>query len=322
MRSISRIVLLISLPPVKRQGMSPQPSAGSIGRTSFSARHFGTRFAFPPAMAMAEAVPPATHERDAAMQAWERAEIERSSVEATLTPDDELRVSPSTLRRYAAPPLDTAYPLEYAYALLGDVTGRRIVDFGCGSGANTALLAGRGAHVWGIDISEDLLRLAQRRLKVSGRDQEATFLAGSAHDMPFPDESIDVVFGMAILHHLDLDLVSREVRRVLKPGGRAIFKEPVRNSPLIRFARRLIPYRAPDISPYERPLTDDELRRFAKGFTACDVRAFGLPHVQIGQVVPIVRNYWKELHAADRVLLRRVPQLARYASIRVISLTK
>lgn len=256
------------------------------------------------------------------MQAWERAEIERSSVEATLTPDDELRVDPSILRRYAAPPLDTAYPLEYAYALLGDVAGRRVVDFGCGSGANTALLAGRGAHVWGIDISEDLLRLAQRRLRVSGRDDGATFIAGSAHDMPFPDGSIDVVFGMAILHHLDLDLVSREVRRVLRPGGRAIFKEPVRNSGVIRVARKLIPYRAPDISPYERPLTDAELRRFAEGFTSCDARAFGLPHVQIGQVVPGVRNYWRELHDSDRALLRRMPWLSRYASIRVIALTK
>jgi ubiquinone/menaquinone biosynthesis C-methylase UbiE len=273
-------------------------------------------------MATAEAIPSATQQRDAAMQAWERAEIERSSVEATLTPDDELRVGATTLRRYAAPPIQTAYPLEYAYALLGDVAGRRIVDFGCGSGANTALLAGRGAHVWGIDISEDLLRLAQRRLKVSGREDGATFIAGSAHDMPFPDASIDVVFGMAILHHLDLDLVSREVRRVLKPGGRAIFKEPVRNSAVIRFVRKLIPYRAPDISPYERPLTDDELRRFASGFTSYEVRAFGLPHVQIGMVLPVLKKYWKELHAADRTLLQKMPWLARYASIRVISLTK
>ena len=119
--------------------------------------------------------------------------------------------------------------------------------------------------MWGIDISEDLLRLARRRLSVSGRDGGATFIAGSAHDMPFPDNSIDVVFGIAILHHLDLDLVSREVRRVLKPGGRAIFQEPVRNSPIVRFVRSLIPYRAPDISPYERPLTDEELETIREG---------------------------------------------------------
>jgi ubiquinone/menaquinone biosynthesis C-methylase UbiE len=260
--------------------------------------------------------------RTESMQEWERAEIARSSVEATLTADQALRVSQQTFDRYAHPPGDTPYPLEFAYHELGDVAGKRIVDFGCGSGANSVLLANRGAHVWGIDISEDLLRLAQRRLSVSGREGGATFIAGSAHDMPFPDNSIDVVFGIAILHHLDLDLVSREVRRVLKPGGRAIFQEPVRNSAVVRFLRSLIPYRAPDISPYERPLTDAELERFAAGFSKSSVRAFALPHVQVGQVLPIVKEYWRKLYEIDRTILRRAPWLARYASIRVISLTK
>ena len=262
--------------------------------------------------------------RTEAMQQWERAEIARSAVEATLTAAEEaaLRVTPDIFARYASPPADTAYPLEYAYHQLGHVAGRRVVDFGCGSGANTALLANRGAHVWAIDISEDLLRLGRRRLAVSGRDGEATFIAASAHDLPFPDDSIDVVFGMAILHHLELDLVSREVRRVLKPGGRAIFKEPVRNSAIIRFVRGLIPYRAPDISPYERPLTDAEIQRFAQGFSSCTVRAFALPHVQVGSVLPVVKRHWKRLYAIDRSVLRRLPWLARYASVRVISLTK
>src|SRR5205807_2385376 len=147
--------------------------------------------------------------RTDSMQEWERAEIARSSVEASLTADDGLRVSPQTFARYSHPPRDTAYPLEYAYHELGDVAGKRIVDFGCGSGANSVLLAHRGAHVWGIDISEDLLRLARRRMAVSGRPDGASFIAGSAHDLPFPDGTIDVVFGIAILHHLDLDLVWR-----------------------------------------------------------------------------------------------------------------
>jgi ubiquinone/menaquinone biosynthesis C-methylase UbiE len=260
--------------------------------------------------------------RTEAMQQWERAEIARSAVEATLTADEALRVTPDTFARYAAPPPGTAYPLEFAYHQLGNVSGRRVIDFGCGSGANTALLANRGAHVWAIDISEDLLKLGRRRLSVSGRDGGATFIAASAHDLPFPDASIDVVFGIAILHHLDLDLVSREVRRVLKPGGRAIFQEPVRNSPIIRFLRSLVPYRAPDISPYERPLTDAELQRFATGFSEWSVRAFALPHVQVGQVLPVVKNYWRTLYKADRAMLDGAPWLARYASIRVISLTK
>ena len=256
------------------------------------------------------------------MQTWERAEIERSSVEATLTSDAALRVTPATFARYSSPPADTAYPLEYAYHLLGDVTGQRIVDFGCGSGANTVLLANRGAHVFGVDISADLIRLAQRRMEVSGRTGGAQFLVGSAHDLPFPDGSIDIVFGIAILHHLDLRLVSREVHRVLRPGGRAIFQEPVRNSKVIRFVRALIPYRAPDISPYERPLTDAELDAFSRPFASRRVRPFLLPHVQVGQVVPGLRAWWQQLYASDAAILRAVPPLQRFAGIRVIEVTK
>jgi len=256
------------------------------------------------------------------METWERAEIERSSVEATLTADAALRVTPSTFDRYAAPPADTVYPLEYAYHLLGDVSGLKIVDFGCGSGANTALLAHRGAQVVGVDISADLIELARRRLDVSGRAGGASFVVGSAHELPFPDGSFDIVFGIAILHHLDLELVSREVHRVLKPGGRAIFQEPVRNSRIVRMLRSLIPYRAPDISPFERPLTDTELATFSRPFSSRRYRPFLLPHVQLGQVLPGVRNYWRRLYASDGALLRTLPALKHFAAIRVLELTK
>jgi SAM-dependent methyltransferase len=263
-----------------------------------------------------------TTARPEAMQQWERAEIARSSLEATLTRDAALRVTRQTFERYTAPPADTAYPLEYCYHLLGDVSGRRIVDFGCGSGLNTALLVGRGARVWAIDISEDLLRLGQRRLALSDNGGSATFIAASAHNLPFPDDSIDVVFGIAILHHLDLECVSREVRRVLKPAGRAIFQEPVRNSAVIRFVRSLIPYHAPDISPFERPLTDAELQQFASGFRSCSVRAFALPHVELTAVLPFLKPHSQALYAADRLMLKRAPRLAYYASVRVMALTK
>jgi len=256
------------------------------------------------------------------MQSWEQAEIARSSVEATLTSDAALRVTDGTFARYQAPAAATVYPLEYAYHLLGDVTGLRIVDFGCGSGANTVLLANRGAHVWGVDISEDLIRLAERRLEVSGRAGGAAFIVASAHDLPFPNDSIDIVFGIAILHHLDLQLVSKEVHRVLRPGGRAIFQEPVRNSKLIRFVRSLIPYRAPDISPFERPLTDPELSRFAAPFASYRTRAFGLPFVQAAQLLPWVKKHIDRIYRWDAALLRRLSFLRYYAGIRVIEVTK
>src|SRR6266850_789952 len=95
---------------------------------------------------------------DIAMKhAWDSAEIVRSDIEANRTKDSRLLETDRNVRRYLNPPLDTPFPLEYAYALLGDVRGRTVLDFGCGSGQNSLLLARRGAEVIGVDISESLL---------------------------------------------------------------------------------------------------------------------------------------------------------------------
>ncbi|HEX5473903.1 MAG TPA: methyltransferase domain-containing protein [Vicinamibacterales bacterium] len=256
------------------------------------------------------------------MRTWERAEVTRSAAEASTTADAALRMSALTRQRYRAPMAETTYPLEYAYHLLGDVRGRVVLDFGCGSGANSMLLAGRGALVIGVDISDDLLQLARRRLAINGAGEDCRFVVGSAHDLPLPDDSVDVVFGMAILHHLDLDLVAREVYRVLRPGGRAIFEEPVRNSRALRLMRRLVPLRSPDVSPFERPLTDAELRRFTSRFDHVRVRAFGLPHVRLAKRLRLRGGLQSRAYASDGRLLRRWPALARYAAVRVLEVRR
>jgi SAM-dependent methyltransferase len=253
---------------------------------------------------------------------WERAEIERSAFEATHTPDAALKADPSQLARYLAPPPTTVYPLEYSFSLLGDVAGKRVLDFGCGSGENCVVLARRGARVVGVDISESLIRVARKRLAVNGLEGKAMFAVGSAHDLPIDPDSIDIVLGIAVLHHLDLDASSREVHRVLKPGGRAIFQEPVRDSWLIKTIRRAIPYQAPDVSPFERPLTSQELERFASRFSRHRIRPFSLPFVNLTQAVPPLRRYIHESYRLDGALLKRAPSLQAYSGIRVIEVEK
>ena len=250
----------------------------------------------------------------------ERAEIERSAVEASRT--DVLPYSEEVFRRYLSPPADTCYPLEYSYHLLGDVRGKQVLDFGCGSGENIPMLARLGAKVWAIDISEQLLNIARRRLLVNGYTSDVNFIVASAYDVPLPDESVDVVFGMAILHHLELPLAAREVKRVLRKGGRAIFKEPVRNSKLLNLARRLIPYRSAEISPFERPLTDNELKDFAQGFSSYSSKAFSLPYVNLSWILPFAAKHEASLYRLDRAMLTSSPFLSYYATMRVIEMVK
>jgi ubiquinone/menaquinone biosynthesis C-methylase UbiE len=104
-------------------------------------------------------------------------------------------------------------------ALAGDVAGRRILDAGCGSGPLFEALRDRGAIVTGIDKSAGMLEQARRRLGDDADLQEAEL--GSP--LPFPDDTFDDITASLVLHYLeDWGPALAELRRVLKPGGRAI----------------------------------------------------------------------------------------------------
>jgi SAM-dependent methyltransferase len=105
-------------------------------------------------------------------------------------------------------------------ALAGEVTGRRILDAGCGAGPLSAALRERGAIVTGVDASADILDLARRRL---GPDADLR-VADLAEPLPFPDDAFDDVVSSLVLHYLqDWGPTLAEVRRVLVPGGRFLF---------------------------------------------------------------------------------------------------
>jgi SAM-dependent methyltransferase len=253
----------------------------------------------------------------------EQAEIQRSSVEASLTDLSHLIHDPADVARYLAPPADTWYPLEYAFHLLGDVTGKTVLEYGCGNGINTLFLAHRGARVIALDISRDLVEIARQRVQANGLASRVEFIVGSGHDLPLADSSVDVVFGIAILHHLDLAVSAREVKRVLRGDGRAIFQEPVRNSKLIKRLRPLILYRAADVSPFEYPLTDEQIRVYAEGFRLARSRYFHFPTTDLINVIPFLRSrYWRTAFRLDALLLRRFPFLRRWASVNVVEMVR
>ena len=83
--------------------------------------------------------------------------------------------------------------------------------------------------------------------------------------LPMPDASVDVAFGFGILHHVHTAGAMAELARVLAPGGRAVFMEPLDMNPLIRLYRRLRPEA---YSPHECPYTPEllqQLRSWAPG---------------------------------------------------------
>jgi len=101
--------------------------------------------------------------------------------------------------------------------------GRKVLEIGCGTGVFLEKVAASGAHITGIDLSEDLLARARARLAGASN---VTLDRGNAEDLPYPDGQFDAVYGSSVLHHLDLVAALRAAHRVLRPGGRLVFAEP------------------------------------------------------------------------------------------------
>ncbi len=244
---------------------------------------------------------------ESALSERDRAEIERSAEEARGIVLGETRRA--QIDRYLNPLRDTPYGLEYAFYLLGDICGKAVLDLGCGTGENIVPLAERGAKVTGIDLSPDLIALAEERLRKSGR--EATLRVGSAYETGLESGSVDVIFCIALIHHLDIARVRDEMLRVLAKGGVVILKEPVRFSKTYDFLRGLLPTQE-NVSDFEHPLTLEEIGTMTRAFEVQEARYFRLPLVPlVTGILPFLRStVWK----ADRWLLRNCPPAQKYAT--------
>ena len=125
-------------------------------------------------------------------------------------------------------------------ALAGDVTGRRILDAGCGAGPLFAALRERGAVVSGVDVSAGMVEQARLRLG-AGADVQVADLDGP---LPFPDSEFDDVIASLVLHYLqDWGPALAEFRRVLRTGGRLIVSV---NHPTAAYCEERLAGRRPD----------------------------------------------------------------------------
>jgi SAM-dependent methyltransferase len=128
--------------------------------------------------------------------------------------------------RYAAmaptKPHNALYERPATLALLGEVAGLRIVDAGCGPGINAELLAKRGATVHGIDVTPEMIELAEQRCRGLHADFQLADLAKPL-DWLASDTFDKVLCALALDYIEELAPVFRELRRVTRPGGTFVF---------------------------------------------------------------------------------------------------
>lgn len=232
--------------------------------------------------------------------------------------DQQARLRAGDLARRSLVFSDDAYLdhetwIRPALTRLGDVRGRRVLDLGCGHGMAAVVLARRGARVTGLDLSLGYLREAQTRARANGA--RIGWVAADAERLPFADATFDAVWGNAVLHHLDLDRAGRELKRVLRPAGVAVFCEPWGENPLLAWARRRLPYPGKDRTPDETPLDGaglDILRRYFPRLTVEGHQLLAMAARVFGP------RPW--LECWDRGLLHRLPALRRWCRYAVLTM--
>ncbi len=245
---------------------------------------------------------------------WD-AHAHHTDVTRELGPEDVLPPD-MTFERYAADHLSMSGMAEF----LGDLNGRRILEYGCGLGQLSVVLARSGALVTTFDLSEASIDVARKRAELNGVADRIEFHAASGEELPFEAGSFDLAIGKAILHHLDPEIGAAELARVLAPGGRATFSEPLGTNPLVVFARAHLPYPGKHERGADRPLTVQDIAAWRAPFAEFRLRPIQLLSMVerafgFGRKIPILRRI-------DGAILRRVPAAWRLCRYGVLYLRK
>lgn len=227
------------------------------------------------------------------------------------------RCGRAELRFADATYLDHETWIRFAFAQFGNLCGKSALDFGCGHGMAAVVMARQGADVTGFDLSPGYVEEARARAEANR--VHVNFLVADGETLPFADAMFDCIWGNAILHHLDMDRAGQELRRVLKPGGIAVFCEPWGGNPFLRFARQRLPYRGKHRTADEEPLLPRHLQQLRVHFptlTTTPFQFFGMiGRLGGGRMI-------SALHRLDAVLLPRMPIMEKWCRYLVLTLRR
>ena len=205
-----------------------------------------------------------------------------------------------------------------------DLTGGHALEI-CGGFGKLAIALAEvfpGAKITGLDLyAASSPEIDAKLLQLPG----LSFVAGDAFNLSgFAENSLDLVWGQAALHHLahDIDGLSRQVLRVLKPGGRFVFIfEPLGHNQLVAAIRamRMAKHELGD----ESNLYISQLKRMHDvGFRSCDVQVVNLLGYPMKALSDRFQWMSAAVHAVDAWLFRRFPGLLRYGANCNIVFTK
>ena len=146
-----------------------------------------------------------------------------------------------------------------------------MLDYGCGIGSSIEkVIKFKPKKITGIDISEVSIKKAINKAKELEIDVE--YCVDNCEKTKFKNSSFDIVYGMGILHHLQIDKCLDEIHRLLKPNGTLVFIEPLGTNPLINLYRKFTPNSR---SKDEHPLIAKDLNYINKKFDKTNIQYYG-----------------------------------------------
>jgi ubiquinone/menaquinone biosynthesis C-methylase UbiE len=105
-------------------------------------------------------------------------------------------------------------------------SGIKVLDLGCGNGRLYEILKDKKVEYTGIDISENLVNIAKAKYSSCASPSHAQFIVGDGIKLPFNDHSFDIIYSIAVFHHLPSKTLRfqflKEAKRVLKKDGKIV----------------------------------------------------------------------------------------------------
>jgi ubiquinone/menaquinone biosynthesis C-methylase UbiE len=211
---------------------------------------------------------------------------------------------------------------------MGDFRGKKILDLGCGAGENSVYFAKKGAHCIATDYSPGMVEIARQLAKKYKVTIEAKQM--DAMHTTFKDSFFDYVYASNLLHHVNPKKVIYECHRILKPGGKLCFWDPLKHNPAINIYRKMATkVRTKDEHPLDIAIVGEVKNLFSSviydTFWLSTLWIF-IQFFMIEKVHPNQERYWKKIIYDEKRLrstyfkleqidtyLKKIPLIKKYA---------